>query len=793
MSGEVSRTGGAQERPERRITRLRAAILDAGALPGRLATGVAAAASMLAVLLSSRALGVVAIALAGLILAHTLYALFRGLLRAVLIPLAPLTALVRRAALFVARPFASAGRWIHAHADRARERMTDALLALDRRLGDPVASSAQRVPARLRGLLLCVPRFNAWLAVVIATLLGLALMIYLVSGWLGYALAGRKTPVAAEWLYAGAFVTATIAVLVLAFWIRALGRLVFLSRWRRRSCTTVAVLAVLVGVALLSTPEVPGELDGGGARAKLEGGRSSDVLVVVDPADPAGRELAEYVRGSLPTLAAPRADALPFDVASGVVTPVDPALEESLDPWTVVEPPTANRRHFLDSVAAVAPRDGGRATARYAALLASLRDPDHLQWHRGARRTVALVLAELPRERELDGAGASWPEVVSAYRADRASEQRVRLVVFTQERRPERIRPWRSWLREMGARLVTYRAADATLLADLEDAATGTAVSAVGGLARSYSPHLRFDGEEQFFPVDVDDLLAKGEHEVCDHVRLYDDCQPLDDYKDMLGALDEYIDFEGGARLGRDLVDHDVRLGVRPAMYVDAVERGDRLYLAYWWFLRYNVSPWRPERNCLPGFTFAETTCFDHEGDFEGVTVTLRAKGSRDVPDPYAPERWRPESVSFASHSNVTRWDWAQVEAAGATHPVVYVAQGSHAAYPTRCTFSCTQRLAGPGLPEGDFDGAIDWRHNDTACCRTLPVTPDHRGALWNAFPGRWGKAVCTAFLKVCSQSDGPRSPSAQRRFEFPEGRTFASQAAVLARFRARYGTEGAQ
>jgi hypothetical protein len=738
---------------------------------------------MLAVLFDSRVLGIAALAVAGLVLAGAIFALLRALLR----PLAPLARRVRAFGRAVAAPLVTRVNRVRAHVRRLRERAIDALLALDRRLGEPFARAARRVPAWLRGALLCVPRFNAWLAAVIVTLLGLALAIYLVSGWLGAALAGRTTPVAAEWLYLGAFITATVAVLVLAFWIWELARVVLLRRLRARTCAAGALFAVLVGIALLSTPEVPGEAAGGQEAAKREGGRATDVLVVVDPADPAGRQLADYVRADVASLAAPRKDALPYEVAFGLAAPADPALDAAGDPWTVLEPPTGNRRHFLDSVAAVAPREGRRATRTYAALLDGPRDPADLQWHGGARRAVALVLAELPLEADLDGADTSWRELVSAYAADREPP---RLLVFTQDRRRNRIALWRGWLARIGGRLATYRQADAALLADIEDAATGTSLNAIARLARTYSPRLRFDGDEQFFPVDVDDLLRKGGgHEVCDHVRLFDSCEPLDDYRDLLGALDEYVDFEGGARLGRDLVDRDVRLGVRRAIYVDAIEQGDRLELAYWWFLRYNVSPWRPERNCLPGFTFAEATCFDHEGDWEGVTVTLRASGSPNVPEPYAAERWQPLSVSFASHSKVTRWDWERLELSG-SHPVVYVALGSHAAYPARCSYSCTQKLAGPGLPpEGRFDGAIDWRHNGTACCLPLPVTPDHRGALWNAFPGRWGKAVCTAFVKVCSQSDGPRSPSAQRRFDAPEGTTFPDQVAVLERHRKRYGT----
>ena len=53
---------------------------------------------------------------------------------------------------------------------------------------------------------------------------------------------------------------------------------------------------------------------------------------------------------------------------------------------------------------------------------------------------------------------------------------------------------------------------------------------------------------------------------------------------------------------------------------------------------------------------------------------------------------------------------------------------------------------------------------------------------------GKWDKAVCTAIGKVCTQSDGPDSPSLQNRFKTPVGATFAGQAAVLARHKQRYG-----
>jgi hypothetical protein len=47
-------------------------------------------------------------------------------------------------------------------------------------------------------------------------------------------------------------------------------------------------------------------------------------------------------------------------------------------------------------------------------------------------------------------------------------------------------------------------------------------------------------------------------------------------------------------------------------------------------------------------------------------------------------------------------------------------------------------------------------------------VERDEDPVLWNAFPGRWGAAVCLPLAQVCSQSDGPLTPSRQDRYRRP-------------------------
>jgi hypothetical protein len=85
--------------------------------------------------------------------------------------------------------------------------------------------------------------------------------------------------------------------------------------------------------------------------------------------------------------------------------------------------------------------------------------------------------------------------------------------------------------------------------------------------------------------------------------------------------------------------------------------------LQYWFFYPYN--DWATS---FSGFN-------DHEGDWEGFHVFFKLDGNRPVEPP--------AYVCYLGHeSRMTKpWDHPDVEKVG-THPVIYVAAGSHASYP---------------------------------------------------------------------------------------------------------------
>ena len=110
---------------------------------------------------------------------------------------------------------------------------------------------------------------------------------------------------------------------------------------------------------------------------------------------------------------------------------------------------------------------------------------------------------------------------------------------------------------------------------------------------------------------------------------------------------------------------YDGSQGGRPryTYYHRTVREGEYLNLQYWFFYAYN--DWG---NGFGGFN-------DHEGDWEGFHVFFKLEGGRPVEPP--------AYVCFLGHeSRLTRpWDHPEVEKVG-THPVIYVAAGSHASYP---------------------------------------------------------------------------------------------------------------
>lgn len=172
--------------------------------------------------------------------------------------------------------------------------------------------------------------------------------------------------------------------------------------------------------------------------------------------------------------------------------------------------------------------------------------------------------------------------------------------------------------------------------------------------------------------------------------------------------------------------------GGRPAVHGRAVRgSGGRLWLQYWLFLADNPQ----DRGIL--------RTGRHEGDWELVQVGLGAGE-------------RPGALTLTQHSWEEACGWDAVRAESG-HPVIALANGSHAAYRT------------PGEHGRPWPDPDDEARADGVTQRPSVITLGHLEPRWLAWPGRWGGSEAGI---VPGESTSPRGPAFQpgRRWSDPEG-----------------------
>jgi hypothetical protein len=307
-----------------------------------------------------------------------------------------------------------------------------------------------------------------------------------------------------------------------------------------------------------------------------------------------------------------------------------------------------------------------------------------------------------------------------------------------------------------------------------------------GELAERFRPWLLFDSSERWRPLEVSRLLAESgrgapAHRFCTQTGARAACSDIEDEAGFRRKVDEtrtlgqssYVDLAGG-KLGeyrgpRDCAPPllDCGDGAESAIYYHVTKSNDRLYVDYWWFLRFNnFQRTKPRLSCASRTGREQQICGEHEGDWEGVTVVTRP-GEDDELD----------YVVYAAHSGAFRYAAAEIGRRGDMRPKVFVARGSHASYPRRCAASCDQPIAVEGLltlPEAEFDGGAGWERNAEDCPAGAPGScllplprPQSDARAWTVWPGRWGGG-CGDVCRGAPGPDSPRSPGLQERYQSP-------------------------
>jgi hypothetical protein len=399
--------------------------------------------------------------------------------------------------------------------------------------------------------------------------------------------------------------------------------------------------------------------------------------------------------------------------------------------------------------------------------------------------------------------------------------------------RARRLREWKASFIERGTYVRRGGVASVQGLASraVTDAAVRLTVAAPSAqedftLALRHRPILRFDDDEVApRPLSIEDLFDSGKVEQCSSQRAGGTlCEPVlssrnlenggthlelpvpttDELQKLAGDDEARLDGTGTGGTPAEPVTEGPAapppatpppalppsesrpLGDGSAIYVHPVpadsEDVSLLYLDYWWFLPYNPAGSGSGAFCGPGLVIPGISCFDHVSDWEGVTVVLDRTTPGLEPKPVA--------VQYAQHSSVVRYDWAALQKAwqendttraileetadDAPRPIVFVASGTHAAYPLPCPVKANCRQVVGGAEENAHDGGMPWAGNTSLTCGTascLKMLPTSRGgrdpALWNAFEGAWGTRNC--FLTYyCDSSSPPAAPGRQGRYQRP-------------------------
>ena len=138
-----------------------------------------------------------------------------------------------------------------------------------------------------------------------------------------------------------------------------------------------------------------------------------------------------------------------------------------------------------------------------------------------------------------------------------------------------------------------------------------------------------------------------------------------------------------------------------------------------------------------------------HEGDWESISVAVGADG-------------QPQFAAYSQHCSGTVRTWSSVEKRGSTHPVAYVALGSHANYftnqpkPTRFTeclksgtaSATVERIA--RLAQERIEDRTGTAHalGPAGVAGTTPLTiiPITSSNAWTQFPAAGARASCSGW-----------------------------------------------
>jgi len=247
---------------------------------------------------------------------------------------------------------------------------------------------------------------------------------------------------------------------------------------------------------------------------------------------------------------------------------------------------------------------------------------------------------------------------------------------------------------------------------------------------------------EPYIPTDVDVLFGEPTVALRGPWNRTDLVKIAPTARDLVDLFEYHLDFPGNPlHAGCDYERWARRLteGTSPTVYAHVVaerDRPGRIALQYWFFYPFN------DFNNV------------HEGDWEMIQLVFDAATAR------AALATTPTEVGYSSHEGAERASWGdeKLELVARTHPVVFVAAGSHANKFTSALYLGSSAEQGVGCD--DTRGP----HTDLRpVVRTIPSDPAaaRKSFPWIAFEGRWGELERAFF-------NGPTGPNLKTQWTEP-------------------------
>ena len=216
-------------------------------------------------------------------------------------------------------------------------------------------------------------------------------------------------------------------------------------------------------------------------------------------------------------------------------------------------------------------------------------------------------------------------------------------------------------------------------------------------LASQYAPVLHFTSNEKFYPTSADYIISSSvlKERYSDGTSSVIDTAPTPDNLGMHTSSNLFLDnkLDTFEDIAADYAANAASNSYFAYVYID--RSGSTTVIQYWLFYIFNNGPMN-----------------DHQGDIEVIQVFIDAYGD-------------PQTVLASQHGAGQNVDWNEVEKTD-DHPIIYVAEGSHANY-----FRSYQGRMG--------------LENDVVGSDGMTITADQLNLVqlnsqsWLDFKGRWG------------------------------------------------------